>query len=98
NTRPAVDGPTLASQASVALKQVVDFDVTTGVHGDGTYNFAIVTTSADEVIYNSREASSGQPQLILTLGENQTPYVRITAPPTGPSPSPAARPTSRTAT
>ncbi|TMA69280.1 MAG: DNRLRE domain-containing protein, partial [Deltaproteobacteria bacterium] len=83
NTRPAVDGPTLASQASVALKQVVDFDVTTGVHGDGTYNLAIVTTSADEVIYNSREASSGQPQLVLTLGENQTPYVRITAPPSG---------------
>src|SRR5438128_4195900 len=83
NTRPAVDGPTLASQASVALKQVVDFDVTTGVHGDGSYNFAIVTTSADEVIYNSREASSGQPQLILTLGENQAPYVRITAPPSG---------------
>src|SRR5207249_3781688 len=83
NNRPAVDGPTLGTQGAVALRQVVDFDVSTAVRSDGTYNFGLVTTNADEVIYNSREASSGQPQLFLTLAQNQTPAVTITAPASG---------------
>ncbi|TMA94634.1 MAG: DNRLRE domain-containing protein, partial [Deltaproteobacteria bacterium] len=42
NNRPAVDGPTLGTQGAVALRQVVDFDVSTAVRSDGTYNFGLV--------------------------------------------------------
>src|SRR5207245_4748240 len=44
NARPAVDGPTLATQGSVAAKQVVDLDVTGSVTGDAPYNFALTST------------------------------------------------------
>ena len=65
--KPAVDGPVLDSVAAVAANQVVDFDVTRAVTADGTISFAVTSTSTDDVVYQSREASSGQPQLVLTL-------------------------------
>ena len=48
NTRPAVDGAVLTTKAKVAAKAVVDFDATSAVTGDGTYNFALVSTSTRE--------------------------------------------------
>ncbi len=66
--RPAIDGPALATAGSVAIKQVVDFDVTGAVAGDGSVSFALVTPLADSVVYRSRESTSGKPQLILSLG------------------------------
>jgi len=66
--RPAVVGPPLATAGAVAPNQVVDFDVTKAIQGDGTVNFALVSASTDYVGYRSREAASGKPQLIVTLG------------------------------
>src|SRR5262249_29208157 len=83
--KPPIDGPALATRAAVALKQVVDFDVTAGVLSDATYNFALDTTNADDVVYKSREATSGQPQLILNLTQNTAPVVHISAPASGTS-------------
>src|SRR5581483_6932448 len=40
-SRPAVDGPTIATQGAVVASQVVDFDVTSAVRVDGTYNFGL---------------------------------------------------------
>jgi hypothetical protein len=104
-TKPAVDGTKLGTQGAVSAGQVVDFDVLNPVRADGTYNFALTTTSSDEVVYASREATTGQPQLVVSLGQNTAPAVRITAPVTGSvvsvglrSPSPASRPTRRAAT
>src|SRR5438094_5826333 len=48
NNRPAVDGPTVASQGPVRLGQTVDFNVASAVTGDGTYNFALGNTSSDD--------------------------------------------------
>src|SRR5438445_180334 len=45
NNRPAVDGPTIASQGPVRLGQTVEFDVAAAVTADGTYDFAIVNGS-----------------------------------------------------
>src|SRR5205807_8223736 len=56
NNRPAMDGPTLGTQGAVALKQAVDFDVSTAVRGDGTYNFGLVATTG-KVAYTSRKAA-----------------------------------------
>src|SRR5439155_1053585 len=66
NNRPAVDGPTVASQGPVRLGQTVDFNVGSAVTGDGTYNFALVNTSADECDYRSREGGPA-PTLIVTV-------------------------------
>jgi hypothetical protein len=38
---------------------------------------------ADDVIYQTREASAGKPQLIISLKQNTAPVVRITAPAAG---------------
>src|SRR5207244_2231243 len=67
-TQPAIDGPVLSTAAAVALGQVIDFDVTSAIQGDGVYCFALESPSADGVRYNSREAATGQPQFIIAVG------------------------------
>jgi len=66
-TRPAVDGPVLAQQGAVTSKQGVDFDVTAAVVGDGTYSFALESSSRDAVWYQSRQAPTGRPELRVML-------------------------------
>src|SRR5439155_963851 len=81
NNRPAVDGPTVASQGPVRLGQTVDFNVASAVTGDGTYNFAIVNNSADECDYRSREGGPA-PKLVVTVQGNP-PTVTISSPADG---------------
>src|SRR5207245_3075359 len=63
-----VVGRPLAPARAVSPNQAVEFDVTKAVQGDGTVKFALVSASTDYVGYRSREAASGKPQLIVTLG------------------------------
>jgi hypothetical protein len=79
-SRPTIDGPLLGSQGAVAPSQVVDFDVTRAVAGDGPYAFALLSTAGDDVRYASREAASGRPELILTLAQSTPPVVTIRTP------------------
>src|SRR5205807_10158897 len=67
NTQPAIDGPALATLGAVTTGQIVDFDVTPAIPGDGTYCFAIDTTSTDSAIYNSREGTGQKPALTVTV-------------------------------
>src|SRR5262249_2017200 len=65
--KPAFTATVLNAPAGTApLNQVVDFDITPAIIGPGDYCFAIDTTSADNADYNSREAATGRPQVILT--------------------------------
>ena len=82
-TRPALDGPTLASQGAVTASQVVDFDVTAAVSSDGVYSFGLRPTSSDEVVYQSREALSGRPALLLEMRGPDDPVVTIAEPGNG---------------
>src|SRR5207249_7581811 len=66
NTQPAIDGPVLATAAAVAQGRVVDFDVSSAIHGDGVYCFALDTLSTDSVTYNSTESTAGKPQVAVT--------------------------------
>ena len=50
-----------------AAGQLVDFDVTPAIPGDGVYCFAIDTTSTDSAIYNSREGTGQKPALVLQV-------------------------------
>src|SRR5439155_198861 len=79
--RPTVDGPTVASQGPVALGQTVEFNVASAITADGTYNFAIVNTSADECDYRSREGGPA-PKLVITVAGNP-PRVTIGSPADG---------------
>ena len=45
---------------------IVDFDVTAVVSGDGTYCFALDSPSDNGVDYRSREAAAGGTQCIVT--------------------------------
>src|SRR5207245_10923221 len=82
-SRPALDGPMLAAQGAVSTNQVVDFDVTGAVARDGVYSFALTTTSSDEVVYQSREAESGKPALLLELRGPDDPVLTIAEPQNG---------------
>jgi len=66
NTQPAIDGPVLATAGAVAQGRMVDFDVSSAIHGDGVYCFALDTLSTDSVIYNSHEATAGKPEVAVT--------------------------------
>jgi hypothetical protein len=82
-TRPTINGPVLAIKTTAVKKsQVIDFDVTSGVAADGSYNLALTTTNSDDVIYQSREGSK-KPQLVVTLKQNTGPVLAITGPPSG---------------
>ena len=84
--RPAVDGVALVGQGEAAANTVLDFDVTNAVTGDGTYDFALVTTSSDGVAYRSRESTIGAPELLVRLvpgDRDQPPSVTIDTPPDG---------------
>jgi hypothetical protein len=84
-TRPAITNPPIASQGAIAPNDVVDFDVSSAVSGNGTYDFAIDTASTDATEYHSHEATSGRPELMLTLGTaaGTPPVVTIQSPATG---------------
>src|SRR2546427_4312127 len=75
NTRPRVDGPVLAQQGAVTMRQAVDFDVTAAVVGDGTYSFAVESSARDAVWYRSRQARSGRPELRVVLAPEPKPEV-----------------------
>jgi cysteine-rich repeat protein len=81
DTRPTIAGPALDTKGAVGTGEVVDFDVTAAIFGDGTYDFAIITPSSDGVGYQSREATAGQPRLIITSFTSGAPVVRIVSPP-----------------
>lgn len=79
-TRPAVDGPVLATHGAVVPDDVVEFDVTAALAGDGVYNFAIDTPSTNGCQYRSREASAGGPRLVVTVGQPSTTTTTTTVP------------------
>ena len=53
----------------MAQGQTVDFDVTAAIPGDGTYCFALDTSSTDSAIYNSREGSSQRPAMVVQVAQ-----------------------------
>ena len=66
-TRPVIDSPVLSTVGPVQVSQVVTFDVTSAITGDGVYCFALDSTSINGVKYDSRESSGQQPALLLQV-------------------------------
>lgn len=93
---PPLTGTPLARGGAVADNQWAVFDVSTAVPGDGTYSFGLANASADRVDYNSREADTAPPLLIIDMRIAAAPtpanVVRPSATPT-PLPTDVATPT-----
>src|SRR5438874_2108778 len=86
NTQPANDGPVLATVGAVAQGQTVDFDVSSAIHGDGVYCFALDTISTDSALYNSREAAARRPPAVVHAASQAAPDAPAPAAPLPPPP------------
>jgi hypothetical protein len=80
NNRPSLGGSQLARLGAVDTDTWVELDVTQAVTANGTYDFALVASSADGSTYHSREAAH-PPELVVTTG---APAPAPTPPPTPP--------------
>jgi hypothetical protein len=68
NTLPAFESAVLDSAGAVVRGDLVDFDVSKVVKGNGTFCFVLETPSEDGVTYAGRESQDGAPpKLILSL-------------------------------
>jgi len=65
NNAPAVTGSPIGSFSPPKLNTWVEADITSAIQGNGTYSFAIATGSIDSVIYNSKEAPTNRPVLVI---------------------------------
>ncbi|MFN8440360.1 MAG: DNRLRE domain-containing protein [Caldilineaceae bacterium] len=72
NNAPTIGGAALSTVAAANLNTWVEFDVTTLVKGNGTYNLAIRNNSTNPVYYNSKEATSNRPTLVLQVVNGAT--------------------------
>jgi hypothetical protein len=73
NNRPAIDEPALDALGAVGLGDIVEFDITGAVNGDGTYSFAIDSEYNNGADYSSRENLTNPPELIIVVNE-EFPY------------------------
>src|SRR6185436_10961159 len=65
NNKPALSGSGVGKVTSIATSTWAEFDVTSIVSGNGTYDLVLAGTSTDGVDFQSREATN-KPQLVVT--------------------------------
>jgi chitodextrinase len=65
-TRPSRGEVATDDKGAIAADGWVEYDVTSLVTGDGTYDFVLATTSEDEVGFYSREQAAFAPTLVIT--------------------------------
>ncbi len=66
NNAPVIGGTILSSAGAVAVGNIVEFDVTPAITGNGTYSFGLKNNSRDDVHYSSKEWAN-PPQLVIQL-------------------------------
>src|SRR6185503_6990924 len=64
---PAIGGTALDSGGPVATAAWAEYDVTPAVTGNGTFSFALTSSSADSAYFSSREGAQ-PPELVLVAG------------------------------
>jgi hypothetical protein len=75
---PIISGSPLVTIGAVSLNSFVEVDVTSAISGNGTYSFAIKTSSSDLVTYSSKEGPA-DPELILETGGSSSPPPSISS-------------------
>ncbi|NIR49891.1 DNRLRE domain-containing protein, partial [candidate division KSB1 bacterium] len=74
---PEIDGEPLSSLGAVPLNEVVEFDVSSAVTGNGEFSFAIENNSSDIVIYSSKEGSVVPELLVESIGSGGSTAIPI---------------------
>jgi acid phosphatase type 7 len=92
NNRPAPTTGAIANVNSAPAGTWAEYNLTTFITGDGTYNFVLLPDSSDGIRFDSHEGAS-PPQLVLTFASGPTATPTNTGIPTntptaGPSPTP----------
>ena len=64
---PLLSGAPLSTLGAVAVNTWVEYNVTAAIQGNGTYNFAISSTSTNSVYFNAKEATTNRPVLVISL-------------------------------
>jgi len=92
NNRPAPTTGILDNKSAIDKNTWVEYDVTSLVAGNGTFNFVFVGDTSDEIRFSSREGGN-PPQLVVTINTN-TPTVTAPAPTLTRTSTPSSGPTS----
>src|SRR5215207_654032 len=77
---PAV-GSVVGSSGNFASGNWVSVDVTSLITGNGVYDLALTTTNANVMNFNSRDASSNWPELVIQTGGTAAPTPTVTSTP-----------------
>jgi len=94
NNRPAPTTGILDNKGVIDKNTWVEYDVTSLVAGNGTFNFVFVGDTSDEIRFSSREGGN-LPQLVVTINTNtNTPTVTAPAPTLTRTSTPSSGPTS----
>jgi hypothetical protein len=64
---PAITGSALSTMGAISAGQTVELNVTAAITGDGTYSFAIHTTSSNASLHYSKEGATPPELVIQTL-------------------------------
>ncbi|WP_426503119.1 DUF7594 domain-containing protein [Dactylosporangium sp. McL0621] len=72
NTAPPAGTTMVANMSNLALDTYATADVSSVVTGNGTYTFAITTTSTVSKKFASREVAANPPQLVINTGNPPT--------------------------
>jgi hypothetical protein len=67
NNAPSISGTALSTIGSVTVNQVVEFDVTSAINGNGTFSFGLRNSSSTTVQYSSNEGAT-RPELVIQFG------------------------------
>jgi len=67
NNRPGPIGNSIENKLAISANTWVEYDVTSLITGNGTYNLVLMPDSSDGVTFSSREGSA-PPQLVLMIG------------------------------
>lgn len=70
--QPRIDGPPLSTVAALGGRDYYEWDVTPAIEGNGTYAFALTCTACASR-FNSSEAGSSRPYLIVELSASVPP-------------------------
>ena len=84
NNKPAATSGAVANVGNIPASAWAEFDVTSIVTGNGSYDFVLIADSTDGASFNSREGSS-KPELVLSLSDGSvvsTPTSTATSTPT----------------
>jgi hypothetical protein len=96
NTKPTINGATVAMAGTVARNTWVEFDVTAAVTAGTLRTFTVVSSNTDGVYYDSRETGANAPQLVLTTAGTTTTSSSTTTTTTSPPNSSTMTPTADT--